>query len=120
LALALIFSLGAHGIMTLNDFKSVVGDKIRNVKSIPVQLGEKRAALLACAVMNAAQVTAIAILFAKTQYIAAVIALVLLFIQQPMQSLLIREPKERAIWYNSFGTLLYVLSMMVGAIGVRP
>jgi len=42
IALAIIFSLGAHGIMTLNDFKSVVGDNIRRVASIPVQLGEKR------------------------------------------------------------------------------
>lgn len=120
IAMALIFSLGAHGIMTLNDFKSVVGDRVRNVKSIPVQLGEKRAAMLACAVMNAAQVTAIGILVFKAQYVAAAIALVLLFVQQPMQALLIREPKERAIWYNSFGTLLYVLTMMVSAWGIRP
>jgi len=41
IALAIIFSLGAHGIMTLNDFKSVVGDNIQKVASIPVQLGEK-------------------------------------------------------------------------------
>ncbi|MFN3428049.1 MAG: chlorophyll synthase ChlG [Candidatus Thermochlorobacter sp.] len=120
IAMAIIFSLGAHGIMTLNDFKSVVGDRVRKVKSIPVQLGEKRAAMLACAVMNAAQVTAIGILVFKAQYVAAAIALGLLFVQQPMQALLIREPKARAIWYNAFGTLLYVLTMMVSAIGIRP
>lgn len=120
IGLAVIFSLGAHGIMTLNDFKSVVGDRIRGVRSIPVQLGERRAAMLACAVMNAAQVTALGILILKAQYLAAAVAFVLLLIQQPMQQILIRHPKERAIWYNSFGTLLYVLSMMVAAIGIRP
>ncbi|MCS7013083.1 MAG: chlorophyll synthase ChlG [Chloroherpetonaceae bacterium] len=120
IGLAIVFSLGAHGIMTLNDFKSVIGDRIRGVRSIPVQLGERRAAMLACAVMNAAQVIALGILIIKAQFVAATFAFVLLLIQQPMQQILIRHPKERAIWYNSFGTLLYVLSMMVSAIGVRP
>ncbi|MBC8044837.1 MAG: chlorophyll synthase ChlG, partial [Rhizobacter sp.] len=53
--LALLFSLGAHGIMTLNDFKSVIGDRLKGVKSIPVQLGERRAAILASSLIDAAQ-----------------------------------------------------------------
>lgn len=120
LILALVFSLGAHGIMTLNDFKSIVGDRIKGVRSIPVQLGEKRAAVLACAVMNAAQLTAIIIVALKGAYIYAAIALGLMWIQQPMQQLLIAQPRERAIWYNAFGTLLYVSVMMTTALGVRP
>jgi chlorophyll/bacteriochlorophyll a synthase len=118
--LAIIFSIGAHGIMTLNDFKSVVGDKIRNVRSLPVQLGEKRAAILAAVVMNSAQLAAILILVWRASYIAAALALLLLIAQQPMQRILIRHPKEKAVWYNAFGTLLYVMSMMVAAFGVRP
>ncbi len=118
--LAVIFSLGAHGIMTLNDFKSVTGDKIRNVRSIPVQLGEKNAAILAAVVMNTAQATAIVIIAFKCAWIWAVLSLLLLIAQQPMQRILIAQPKERAIWYNSFGTLLYVMSMMIAAIGIRP
>jgi chlorophyll synthase len=117
--LALIFSLGAHGIMTLNDFKSVTGDKIRNVRSIPVQLGEKNAAILAAVVMNTAQATAIAIIAFKGAWIWAGLALLLLIAQQPMQRILIAQPKEKAVWYNSFGTLLYVMSMMIAAIGIR-
>ena len=118
--MAVIFSLGAHGIMTLNDFKSVVGDKIRGVKSIPVQLGERNAAILAVSVMNAAQLTAILILAARTSWLWASVALGLLLCQFPMQRLLINNPRDRAIWYNSFGTLLYVLCMMASALGVRP
>lgn len=120
IALAIIFSLGAHGIMTLNDFKSVVGDNIRKVASIPVQLGEKKAAILASVVMDIAQLAAIGILLAKSAFITSGIAIMLLAFQIPMQKTLIDNPKEKAVWYNAFGTLLYVLSMMVCAIGIRP
>ena len=120
IALAIIFSLGAHGIMTLNDFKSVVGDNIRKVASIPVQLGEKKAAILASVVMDIAQLAAIGILLAKSAFITSGIAILLLAFQVPMQKTLIDNPKEKAVWYNAFGTLLYVLSMMVCAIGIRP
>ncbi|MEI6638768.1 MAG: chlorophyll synthase ChlG [Chlorobium sp.] len=120
IALAIIFSLGAHGIMTLNDFKSIVGDKIRKVASIPVQLGEKKAAILASILMDLAQLAAISILVVKGSMTTTVIALLLLVAQLPMQKILIAQPKERAVWYNAFGTLLYVLSMMVCAVGIRP
>ena len=120
IALAIIFSLGAHGIMTLNDFKSIVGDNIRKVASIPVQLGEKKAALLASVIMDVAQLAAIAILVAKGAMVTTVIALLLLLAQLPMQKILIDHPREKAVWYNAFGTLLYVISMMVCAVGIRP
>ncbi len=120
IALAIIFSLGAHGIMTLNDFKSIVGDNIRKVASIPVQLGEKNAAILASVVMDIAQLAAIAILLSKGSMTAATIASGLLVMQLPMQKILVDKPGEKAVWYNAFGTLLYVLSMMVCAVGIRP
>lgn len=120
IALAIIFSLGAHGIMTLNDFKSIVGDNIRKVASIPVQLGEKKAAILAAIIMDIAQLAAISILLVKGSITTTIIALVLLVAQLPMQKILVAHPREKAVWYNAFGTLLYVLSMMVCAAGIRP
>ena len=44
--LAVLYSVGAHGIMTLNDFKAVEGDRLMGVRSLPVQLGVDRAAQL--------------------------------------------------------------------------
>ncbi|MCF8215911.1 MAG: chlorophyll synthase ChlG [Chlorobium sp.] len=120
IALAIIFSLGAHGIMTLNDFKSVVGDNIRKVASIPVQLGEKKAAILASVIMDLAQIAAISILVVKGAWVTTSLSAVLLLAQLPMQKILIANPREKAVWYNAFGTLLYVLSMMVCAVGIRP
>ena len=35
LAVLLLYSLGAHGIMTLNDFKAVEGDRATGVRSLP-------------------------------------------------------------------------------------
>jgi chlorophyll/bacteriochlorophyll a synthase len=42
--LALLYSIGAHGIMTLNDFKAIEGDKQMGIGSLPVKLGEANAA----------------------------------------------------------------------------
>ena len=39
LVTAALYSAGAHGIMTLNDFKSVEGDRRLGVFSLPVLLG---------------------------------------------------------------------------------
>ncbi len=39
LVVILLYSLGAHGIMTLNDFKAVEGDSAMGVRSLPVTLG---------------------------------------------------------------------------------
>ena len=98
IALAIIFSLGAHGIMTLNDFKSVVGDNIRKVATIPVQLGEKKAAILASVIMDIAQITAISILVARGSWTTTALALMLLLAQLPMQKILIANPREKAVW----------------------
>jgi chlorophyll synthase len=52
---AALYSLGAHGIMTLNDFKSVEGDLAMGIRSLPAQLGVNRAAVVACVAMAAPQ-----------------------------------------------------------------
>ena len=38
LIIAALYSLGAHGIMTLNDFKAIDGD-IAGIRTLPVQMG---------------------------------------------------------------------------------
>ena len=51
LVLAALYSVGAHGIMTLNDFKSVEGDRQMGIGSLPVRLGVDGAARVACLMM---------------------------------------------------------------------
>lgn len=125
LLLALLYSIGAHGIMTLNDFKSVEGDTRLGLRSLPVQLGVDRAARLACVVMAVPQLCVIALLISwHAPYHSAVVS-VLLFSQCVLMRRLLRDPEKQAAFYNATGTTLYVLGMLVSAFalsmnGVSP
>jgi chlorophyll synthase len=113
--IALLYSIGAHGIMTLNDFKSVEGDKRMGIDSLPVLLGVGNAARLACVVMAVPQVAVVALLLAwqRPFYAAAVGAL--LFAQLLLMAHFLGSPRERAPWYNGTGISCYVLGMLISA-----
>ena len=119
LTVALLYSVGAHGIMTLNDFKSVEGDARMNLRSLPVQLGIDRAARLACLVMALPQLAVILLLSAWNCAGHAALVTGLLVAQLALMSRLLRSPRERAAWYNGTGTTLYVLGMLVAAFALR-
>jgi chlorophyll/bacteriochlorophyll a synthase len=116
---AMLYSLGAHGIMTLNDFKSVEGDTRMGLRSLPVQLGVDRAAKLACGVMTAPQVVIIALLWSWNLPIYAAIVGALLLVQFRLMGSLLADPRGKAPWYNATGTTLYVLGMLVTALALR-
>ncbi|MCL4146012.1 UNVERIFIED_CONTAM: hypothetical protein GTU68_050778 [Idotea baltica] len=125
LILALLYSIGAHGIMTLNDFKSIPGDTQLGVRTIPVQLGADRAARLASIVMTVPQLVVIALLFNWGLPIHAGIVSILLIIQLGLmvkfllnKAELSKRPRECAAYYNGSGTTLYVLGMLASAIGI--
>ncbi|MDZ7627157.1 MAG: chlorophyll synthase ChlG [Parvularculaceae bacterium] len=118
-ALALLYSAGAHGIMTLNDFKAIEGDTAMGVRSLPVQLGPDRAARVACVVMAAPQaVVVLGLIAAGKSLYAAVVGLSLLM-QIVLMRRLLENPRANAPWYNATGVLLYVLGMLAAAFAVR-
>lgn len=119
-ALAGLYSFGAHGIMTLNDFKSIEGDLRSGVASLPVQLGADRAARVACVMMAAPQAVVVLLLMAWSLPLYAAIIAVSLAAQVALMRRLMRDPRALAPWYNATGVSLYVLGMMVAAIAVRP
>jgi chlorophyll synthase len=43
-----------------------------------------------------------------------------LFAQVILMGRLLRQPRERAPWYNGTGTTLYVAGMMITAFALRP
>jgi chlorophyll/bacteriochlorophyll a synthase len=112
---ALLYSIGAHGIMTLNDFKSIDGDRRSGIASLPVQLGPERAARLACVTMAVAQMAVVALLFAWQRPLHATAIVVSLVIQVTLMRRLLKRPRELAPWYNGTGVSLYVLGMLVAA-----
>ena len=119
LVLALLYSLGAHGIMTLNDFKSIEGDTRMGVGSLPVRLGAARAARTASAVMALPQlaVAGLLALWGLPWHALAVLALTLA--QAPLMTRFVRAPVEQALLLSAFGVPLYVSGMMVSAFGLR-
>jgi chlorophyll synthase len=117
--LALLYSIGAHGIMTLNDFKSVEGDLKSGIASLPAQLGVGRAARLACIVMAAPQFLVIGLLVQWGQPVHALIVAALLLAQGVLMKRLLDDPRGRAAWYNATGTSLYVLGMLASAFALR-
>jgi chlorophyll/bacteriochlorophyll a synthase len=117
-AVLLLYSLGAHGIMTLNDFKAVAGDRATGLRSLPVTLGVRNAALLACAVMALAQVAVIGLLAALALWPSMIIVTMLLAVQLVCMVRLVRDPAKLAPWYNATGVSLFVLGMLASALGL--
>jgi chlorophyll synthase len=119
LLLAVLYSAGAHGIMTLNDFKSIEGDQRMGVGSLPVRLGSQRAAQVACGVMALPQLAVIALLLDWGQPVHAAGIGVLLAMQALMMRRFLAAPIQRALWYSGFGVPLFVSGMLVAAFALR-
>ncbi len=119
LILAALYSAGAHGIMTLNDFKSIGGDTRMGIGSLPVRLGPQRAAQVACWAMAVPQVAVIALLLDWGQPLHAAGVAGLLAAQALMMRRFLAAPVERALWYSGFGVPLFVLGMLVSAFALR-
>jgi len=119
IALAALYSAGAHGIMTLNDFKSVDGDRATGIASLPVSLGIEQAAQLACIVMALPQCAVVILLLHWGRPYHAIVVVLLIAAQMLLMQRLLSDPRKLAPWYNATGTSLYVLGMLASAFAVR-
>jgi chlorophyll/bacteriochlorophyll a synthase len=119
LVVALLYSLGAHGIMTLNDFKAIEGDRRMGIRSLPATLGPVRAARVAAWVMVGAQLAVLALLALWGRPVHAAGIGLLLAAQLPMLRRFMAAPRERALWYSGLGVPLFVAGMMVAAFALR-
>ena len=117
--LAVLYSLAAHGIMTLNDFKSIRGDRAMGVASLPVQLGADGAARMACLTMAAPQLVVFALLLSWDQPLHALAIAALLIGQALLMRWFVQKPVERALYYSGFGVPILVSGMMVAAWALR-
>jgi chlorophyll synthase len=119
LALAALYSAGAHGIMTLNDFKAIEGDRRMGVRSLPVRLGVNGAARTACLMMAVPQIVVIALLLYWDAPLHAAGVGALLMGQAVLMSWFLAKPVDRALYYSGFGVPLFVLGMLVSAFALR-
>ncbi len=119
ICLALLYSVGAHGIMTLNDFKAIEGDRQMGVASLPVQLGAQGAARVACWMMWLPQVAVAALLWSWALPWHALAVLALSLMQWPLMATFLKHPIDKALQMSAFGVPLFVSGMMVSAWGLR-
>ncbi len=116
--LAFFYSIGAHGIMTVNDFKSIPGDTRMGIRSIPVMYGKKMAAWLVAIVMSISQMAVIALLLWWGNPIAAGVIGLLLLAQGVPYVRFIRDPEHNAVFFNATAIMLFVWGMLAAAIGI--
>ena len=119
LALAALYSAGAHGIMTLNDFKAVEGDRQMGVGSLPVRLGVVRAGRAACWIMALPQVVVVLLLVHWQRPVHALAIGGLIAAQLVLMDRFMQDPTRRALEYSGFGVPLFVAGMMVSAFALR-
>ena len=119
LSIALMYSIGAHGIMTLNDFKAIEGDRRMGIASLPVQLGVQGAARCACLIMLVAQVAVVVMLFVWARGVHAGFVSALVIVQAALMVRFLQDPLARAIWYSALGVTIFVAGMMVSAFALR-
>ena len=119
LLLALLYSAGAHGIMTLNDFKSVVGDARMGIGSLPVRLGTDSAARTACAFMLLPQAVVVGLLASWDRPWHALAVAALIVAQLPLMLRFVRAPVDKALMLSAAGVPLFVSGMMVSAFALR-
>ena len=119
LALAGLYSLGAHGIMTLNDFKSIEGDRRMGIGSLPVRLGVRGAALAACATMLLPQGAVVLLLLDWGRPLHALAIGTLIAVQALMMRRFVRDPLRHALWLSGLGVPLFVLGMLASALALR-
>ncbi len=118
--IAFLYGLGALGIMTLNDFKSMEGDARMGIASLPVQMGARNAARFAGLSMIAPQVVVAGLLLSWSHTWSAAAVAMLALAQAAALPRLVADPKGRAVWYSALGVGLYVSGMMITAFAIRP
>jgi chlorophyll synthase len=118
--IALLYGVAAHGIMTINDFKSIEGDRRFGLRSLPVMLGPERAALVACWVMAVPQMVVVALLLFFGHPFAAGIVAVVLGLQGLSMRKWLTDPRGLAPWYNGAGVTLFVTGMMTCSVALAP
>jgi chlorophyll synthase len=105
--------------MTLNDFKSIEGDRRLGLRSIPAVYGVEGALKIAFSFINVFQILAIAYVAYHQVWLAAGVMAVLFAVQIPMQRRMSTDPAGLAPWYCASAIPPFVWGMLAAALAVR-
>jgi len=119
LVVAGLFTLASTGTMTINDFKSIEGDRQNNIRTLPVVFGARKAALIAAVLIDLGQLLAAAYLFMLNETWHALAVMLLIIPQFALQFSLVHSPKTMDVRYNAIAQNFLVAGMLVSAFAIR-
>ncbi len=119
LIVAGLFTLSSTGTMTINDFKSIEGDRQVGIRTLPVAFGETKAAKIAAVLINAGQIMASGYMFMIGQTAYGIIVGALVIPQFLLQFALVKSPGTMDVRYNAIAQNFLVAGMLVCAFAIR-
>jgi len=119
LLVAGFYTLSSTGTMTINDFKSITGDRQVGIRTLPAVFGETKAALIASVLIDIGQLMAACYLVAIGQTLFGIIAGVLVLPQFLLQFPLVRAPGAMDVRYNAIAQNFLVAGMLICAFAIR-
>ncbi|NTU53198.1 MAG: chlorophyll synthase ChlG [Chlorobiaceae bacterium] len=119
LIVATFYTIASTGTMTINDFKSIEGDRQVGIHTLPAVFGEQRAALIASILIDLGQLMAALYLFMTGQPSYGWMVAGLIVPQFFLQFSLVRSPATMDVRYNAIAQNFLVAGMLVCALAIR-
>jgi chlorophyll synthase len=119
LIVAGLFTLSSTGTMTINDFKSMEGDRQVGIRTLPVVFGETNAARLAALLINLGQLLASGYLFMIGQTTYGIMVGALVIPQFYLQFALVKSPSTMDVRYNAIAQNFLVAGMLLCAFAIK-
>jgi len=115
--LTLLYSIGGVGIATVNDFKSVEGDRELGLKSLPVQFGIDRAKWIAALSIDLTQLGVAAYVYSLDEPLYAAILAGLTIPQIFLQAkYLLKDPVKFDVQYQAAAQPFFVFGILTTAL----
>jgi chlorophyll synthase len=119
LIVAGLFTLSSTGTMTINDFKSIEGDRQIGIRTLPVVFGESNAAIIAAVLINTGQLLAAFYMFIIGETLFGFIVGLLIIPQFFLQFSLVRSPGTMDVRYNAIAQNFLVAGMLLCAFAIK-
>lgn len=118
LIVASLYTIASTGTMTINDFKSIEGDRQVGIRTLPAVFGEKKAAVIASLLIDLGQILAAAWMFLNGNRLGWMVA-ALVIPQIMLQFSLVRSPRTMDVRYNAIAQNFLVAGMLICAFAIR-
>ncbi len=119
LIVATLYTVASTGTMTINDFKSIEGDRQVGIHTLPAVFGERKAAIIAAVMIDLGQLMAAGYMFMIGEPLFGWVTGALVVPQCFLQFSLVRSPRTMDVRYNAIAQNFLVAGMMVCAFAIK-